>query len=162
MTYQALHPAGRFEATVLDHGLSESKTGTPSVWIKFETEHGHITYFGYLTDKAAEYAVRALRAAGFEGTDMAEVDDGQCMIGNKCIVVVEHEDYENETRAKVRWVNSLRGPRDPAKTQAIAQTVRRFNPLLKAKPAKAHAPAEPPPSSGPPAGPAVADDEIPF
>ena len=49
-----MHPAGRYEAEILDHGLSTAKTGTPQVAVKFQTDEGTITGWFAMSDKAAE------------------------------------------------------------------------------------------------------------
>jgi hypothetical protein len=100
---------GRYRARAIQAGLGETSTGKEQVAVEFETvnEDGspgeHITWFGFFTEKSLEHTVKALRACGWRGDDLTNPEG----IGdNEVAIVVEHEEYNGEVRAKVKWVNA--------------------------------------------------------
>ncbi len=124
------HPDGNFPATVMDHGFANAKTGTPQLWIVFETEAGTITAFLPLTDAAAEGSLRKLAATGYTGSDLAELSDGSKLRGNRCVISVKHEEYQGVRRAKVAWINPEGWTPGPQRDESVAGNVARFNGLL--------------------------------
>lgn len=130
MPYE-MHPAGDFRAQILDHGFSESTTGTPQFTTVFETEHGRITGFFALTDKAAEHTLKKIRAMGYEGDDLSDLEDGDVLRGCYCTIQVVHEPYNGRTTAKVGFVNPDGWEPGIKKSAAAAAVARRFNSLLK-------------------------------
>jgi hypothetical protein len=175
-----IHPKGTFQAVVEDHGIGESKnTGTPQVIVKFatSTEGGQDEIWGYfaLTDKAAQYTVEKVRAMGFTGNDIEQLNDGQCCVGNPCSVTVEHEEYNGKVRAKVAFVNPPGDgeAREIKRSKAAGAKARMFNALLHKTPCSAMPNVETPAPSqrkptnqNPPIPPEGADDvpadDIPF
>jgi len=157
-----MHPSGTFEAEVIEHAITESSKGTPQVAVKFETSEGEITGWFALTDKAAEYTVEKLRAMGFQGDDLSQINDGQCMVGNQCNLVIEHDEYKDKVNARIKFVNPLgvSGGTDLAASDSAAANARRFNALLTRAPKQAvHTKADAlKPSQSEP----IDDDDIPF
>ena len=132
----SMHPAGRFDAEIIEHGITFATTGTEQVVVKFQTSEGTITGWFAMTEKAAEYTIEKLRNMGFAGSDLAEVNDGECLIGHRCNIVVVHETYKGEERAKVQFVNP-EGSGDGGaieRSDGAAANVRKFNVLLKKRP----------------------------
>lgn len=70
-----------------------------------------ISWFGYFTDKTIDRTFEALRYLGWVGDELAELPDlaaaGQ--LSNQVEIVIDHEEYEGEWQAKVRWVNKPGG-----------------------------------------------------
>ena len=159
-----MHPTGTFEAEIVEHAITESSKGTPQIAVKFETKEGDITGWFALTDKAAEYTIKKLRAMGFQGDDLKQINDGQCIVGNQCNIVVAHEEYNGTTNARVKFVNPLgvTGGADITASDGAAANARRFNALLRQeKPIPAKTKVD---GMQPDAGPAdpVDDKDIPF
>jgi len=103
---------GTYPAKVIDAGLAESETNrTPSVKLKFEAENGgHIYWDGWLTDAAFENTVKTLHEAfGFNG-DFNAVDS---LIGQHAQIVCQTEEYEGQSRIRVRFVNHKDGRKSP-------------------------------------------------
>jgi len=69
-----------------------------------------ITAFLFLTDKTFDRTVESLRHMGWQGDDLSELpalcDQGQL---GEVEIVVDHEDYQGKTQAKVKWVNRKGG-----------------------------------------------------
>jgi hypothetical protein len=162
-----LHPAGQFEGTIVDHGISEAKTGTPQVFLKIESSKGGRTIYAYLalTDNAVEFTVIKLRNAGFTGSSFAELEDGSLLKGNVIDYKVEHEVYNGQTRAKVGWIGDPNG--GAKRSVEAAQNARRFDAALRANPALAQPATSRTSQPAIPPGPAPAADladagDIPF
>ena len=102
-----LLPAGTYRAHAGERVLGSTAKGIPQVAVQcvidqpgFEGQS--ITYYGFFSDTAYEYAVKSLRAMGWEGDDLADLST----VGKKPFsIVVEHEEYDGKTRAKVVFVN---------------------------------------------------------
>lgn len=183
--------SGTYRGKVIDGGLGEATTGNEQVALLCELggdgpEKGvRLTYYGSFTEKAVDHTIKALRAAGWSGTNLVEVADWKKSVPVPPDVdfVIEQEpevDQNNEqkysedgvplTRARVRWINAvgkigLRTALSPDKTAAFAARMKgkflAFDqsagaPKTNGAPAKAGRPTPPP--AGPPADPG----DIPF
>jgi hypothetical protein len=123
---------GRYAVTVSKAEVGESATGTPYVYLGFDTEAGeHIGAWVYFSDKAFERSLQTLEdALDFDG-DFACVDQ---MIGRPCSIVVEEHDYQGKTALRVRWINSPSKPPVPPppglaeKLSAVAGKLRHKQP----------------------------------
>lgn len=124
-----LHPAGPdFIATILDHSYRESKVkGTLSFCVIFETEHGTIYGDLYMTEKTIEKTIEKMRAMGWEGTDLQELNDGTVLRGKKCRISVEHEEYDGKMRARVGWINPIDWQPGLSHDEEMAVKVKMFN-----------------------------------
>ena len=132
------YDAGMYLATVLDHGFGRTKNNFPQLWIKvmpsgtLVTKHDGageaVEEFTALDadkkayertiymvikaeDKSLDYAIRKLRATGWDGTDLNELDLRKAEIRVEC----RHETYENKTRDK--WELPL-----PERTGAVPES----------------------------------------
>jgi hypothetical protein len=79
-----------------------------------DPDFGHsISYFGFFTDKTIKRTIESLRYCGWKGDDLAELpvlaETG--MLPDEVDLVVDHEEYEGNVRAKVKWVNRPGGGR---------------------------------------------------
>jgi len=107
--------AGRHEVKIVSHVLTKSsQKGTPCMAVVFEDDAGeHITYYGYLSDAALEYTLKALAAMGWDAAQhdgRIDVLNGtDLLLGHKVEIVVDEEEYEGKVRAKVRFVNEIGG-----------------------------------------------------
>lgn len=124
-----IHPAGTYPAKVVESGLSTSKNGTDQINVRFNTEHGSVGGFFFLTDKAAEWTMKKLAAMGFTGDSLADLNNG-AIDGNECVVVVKHEEYNGEVKAKVDGVFKVGGG-GVKKEEGAAANAKRFDALWK-------------------------------
>lgn len=107
-------PAGKHRAKALSAVLSQASTGNEQIAVEFELldlDAQRITWFGYFTDATIEHTLKGLRAAGWQGLDIADMSS-LLESPNEVSLVVEHERNEKDgsLRAKVRWVNAWGGP----------------------------------------------------
>lgn len=131
-----IHPTGYFDATILDHGFATTGTGAEQFFTQFQTEHGTIVGYFFLTDKAAEHTMKKIRAMGYQGGDLSALADGRELRGHQCSITIDHEIYEGKTQAKVGWVNQLGETGIVERCDVTAANARRFNALLKKTPLK--------------------------
>jgi hypothetical protein len=127
-----LHPEGYFDAEIVDHGITKSQSGTEQVAVKFQTDHGYITGWFPLTDKAIEYTVEKLQNMGFRGRSFSMLNDGRCLAGHRCNITVAHEEYRGNTNARVKRVNpeGYEGA-EIKRDEAAARSASRFDALLR-------------------------------
>lgn len=135
MTYEYLIPPGTYAARAVYHDLGESKNGHFQVAVTFEIVAGdylgrRITYFAtFAPGKATEFAIKALRAAGWT------CDDPTVLTGlgdAECDIVVEHDEYNGRVRDRIRFVNrpgergrfTFQNPMSEEKRRAIAARLR--------------------------------------
>jgi hypothetical protein len=127
-----LHPKGYHDAKIIDHGISTTKNEKLQVVVKFETEHGQITGFLYMSDRAAEYTIEKIKNMGFNGNSLDELNDGRCLVGNPCVIKVDHEDYQEKISAKV---NGVYPPgyvgKEVERDADAAKSIKRFDAMLK-------------------------------
>lgn len=100
-------------------------------------EHGKtITWFGTFSDAATEMAVRALRAFGWEGDDLSDLDNldtEQCkrFLGREVELVIEEEEYDGKVRSRVRFVNEPGTGKFAFKEPVGGNDLRRFAASMK-------------------------------
>ena len=159
----SLYPAGYHLAKCVEWALTETKKGDPQVFLKFKALDGTEppAYFGGFGERSLPFTLKALRACGWTGADVTEIENAHCGLdANEVSLKVEHETYEGVERAKVSFVNvpgAALKPMDPAKKAGFAAALKgQILALEQGKP-----PAKSSKPSGPPPGhPASAD--IPF
>lgn len=105
---------GTVRARAIDGELGFTKAGKPQVAITFEILEGedsgrNITWYGYFTEATKERTIESLRYCGWKGDDLSDLSsiNGEAEVS----LVIEHDEYEGKTRAKVQWVNSGGGAR---------------------------------------------------
>lgn len=84
---------------VVDH---DEYTGEETTWI------------GHFTDKTTERTIESLRHMGWQGDELAELEDADAvrcaeLLPETIIVVVEPEVYEGKERLKAQWINKIGG-----------------------------------------------------
>lgn len=110
-------PAGTYSAHAILGVLSESGLKkTPQVVVDFEITTAEfagekITWYGFLTDKTTERTGESLRLAGYDGDDLEKLKDFDWTNAPNVELEIEHELYEGQTTAKVKWVNAPGGMR---------------------------------------------------
>lgn len=103
---------GTYRARAVEGALGTTSKGKEQVAVKFDLldfPGQTITWFGYFTDATTNSTIRALRTAGWKGTDLSDLTDLSNPETPEVWLVIEHDTYEGKTTAKVRWVNSAGG-----------------------------------------------------
>jgi ribosomal protein L12E/L44/L45/RPP1/RPP2 len=162
---------GNFRAHGISATLCETKEGKPQVAAEFELhddEHKgkRLGWYGQLSsDASIEFTVKALRAAGWTGTELSDIT----FDGRECVLVVEEEQYEDEagvhSRTKVKYVNpaggvAVKAPMDPDKAKAFAAQMKGKVLAIDQKIGKPA--AAPAPAAQRQPNPSPADSDIPF
>ena len=101
--------AGKYKARANNWGLCKASTGTPQIGISFDLldlTGQTISYYGSLSDNALEFTVKALRACGWQGDDVSNL---QGLDANEVSLTVESEVYNGKSTLKVKWVNPPSG-----------------------------------------------------
>lgn len=103
-------PEGTYTAKATDIGLAVTKRGTEMVSATFTLAAPPadapktIAWQGYLTDAAMPRTVESLRTMGWTGNDLCSLESAMT---RDVQIVVEHEEYNGRTYAKVKWVNGV-------------------------------------------------------
>jgi len=120
---------GTYTGKVVDGGLAKTSKGNEQVALLCELggtgpEKGtKLTFYGSFSDAAFESTMKSLRAAGYAGNDLAELDDWkkavptppdvEFVIHQEPVIdlqtgeqLVDEETKEPLTRARVRWINA--------------------------------------------------------
>jgi hypothetical protein len=105
--------AGKYRARANAVAMGTTSTGKEQIIVAFLTEGGEsISWYGYFSDRTWERTVESLRVCGWTGDDLTDFDGG-ALAGLDThdveIVVEEEPDLDGVPRARVRWVNMLRG-----------------------------------------------------
>lgn len=166
-------------ARAIGAGLGKSGRGSEQVGILFllldddGNQSGRMTYYGSFSDKAFDITLKAMRTAGWTGTnldDLSSLGDGNTP---EVSLVIENEEYNGVTRPKIKWVNAgglaMKDQLEPSEAQSFAAKMRgavlaydQKNPGAKrttntARPTPSSRNSSPPPS-GPPEPPPLTDD----
>jgi hypothetical protein len=105
--------AGKYKARASAVAMGVASTGNEQIIISFSLDTGDsISWYGYFSERAWERTVESLRICGWTGEDLSDFDAGQLagLDTHDVELVVEQEvDMEGVPRARVRWINTLRG-----------------------------------------------------
>jgi len=108
---------GKFRAQAIEGSLGYSRNGKEEVAVQFLILEGpdegkKITWWGYLSDAAAERTLEGLLNTGWDGEDVSALTG----LGSKDATIVIVEDtYEGARKTKVAWVNrGSAGPKHKA------------------------------------------------
>lgn len=98
---------GKHLALIVDYGLTESKAGNGSVFIKFMNAGGEtITWYGSLKEgKASEITIAALLECGFSADDINGLSGG---MGSNLLITDEQIDIEVRKEFDQNGVERLR------------------------------------------------------
>ena len=124
-----INSAGRYRAKATEVDLRVSKNGNDMVIANFYIEDERCSLpwshtFG--STKAANEAIRSLRAMGWRGTDITDLSGAT---DNEVELKVEMETWEGKKRAKVKYVDvpgkGIRGePMDAARKASFAERLK--------------------------------------
>jgi hypothetical protein len=123
---------GTYRARSVEGALGQTSKGKEQVAVKFDLldfPGQSITWFGFFTEATTNSTFKALRTAGWKGTDLSELSDLSNPDAPEVYLVIEHETYEGKKTAKVRWVNSagglaLKARLEPEQAKAFAARMR--------------------------------------
>lgn len=151
-----------YRARAREWALGESSKGTPQVAVLFDVlDEGaaekSITWYGYFTEATADRTLESLKHMGFEGDDITILDG---LGRNEVSLVVEDEEYEGQTHARVRWVNKAGGL--AVKQPLSPDKMRTFAAEMKAKLRAGGSKSAPKPADKRPEPPPLTDADIPF
>lgn len=106
----ALHPHGQFPAGIKGNYFAySSNKNTPYIAVMFETEHGTVTKYMYLSPKALEYSKKDLMTCGWDGKNIERLaEDKDMLAGGTVWITVSHEMNQDNTkkRAIVEYVST--------------------------------------------------------
>lgn len=129
-----LIPIGTYIGHAVSGVLSESENKqTPQIVVDFELTTAEVAgrrmpWYGFLTKKTAERTFEALRYSGWKGTDIDAPLDFGGVNAPDVELVVDHEEWEGKTRARIQWVNRMGGKSaaalPPDKAKVIAAKMR--------------------------------------
>jgi hypothetical protein len=100
---------GVYRAKAVEADFGTSPKGLKQIGAVFEIKRGplegqRLSWWGYLNTKDnAERAVRVMKTCGWDGRSIGT------MTRNEVEIVVRHEVYENKKRARIAFVNEVRG-----------------------------------------------------
>lgn len=110
---------GRHRARATGHQFCWTGKGqdTPTVYIGFVISDGDadagrvITAMKFLTPNAIEYTVEAFRNMGWQGDDLYALgqEGDSTLYPEEIELVIDHEEYNGEWRAKVAFINRIGG-----------------------------------------------------
>lgn len=105
-----------YKATIIGNGLAESKEKkTPSIHIMLKAEFDletkeavDKTFYAdlWLSENAKQNTINTLRAIGFEGNSIAELNT-PCLVGYEVEVSTYWEDYNGRQYEKVNFINAI-------------------------------------------------------
>lgn len=117
---------GKYRAVAMPGAcVTETRSEKPYVAIDFRITAGEmagesLSWRGWLTDRAQERTIAALRYAGWKGSDITDLGD----LDHEVQIVVDVEEYEGKTRPVIKWVNALVKPLESGKAKALADRIR--------------------------------------
>lgn len=179
-----LIPQGTYTAKAVDWKFGYTEKGDPQVGVSFEiTQEGsqkgrHITKYLFFTEKTVDRSIDSLRYMGLDGDDLSVLANrGGGLDKNEVSIVVEHDTYNDKTRAQVSWINRVASvvmnremaPEDITSfAEQMKQKLRSADIRRQAREKSSSAPMrrpDPTPSRGPeqpPRASGMNDDDIPF
>jgi hypothetical protein len=99
---------GRYTARAVDAALGYTAGGKEQVAVAFQIIGGEhdgeaLQWYGYFTEKTTERTIDSLRACGWTGDNIAQLDG---ISANEVSLVVVHEaDQNGDMQVRVKWVN---------------------------------------------------------
>lgn len=131
-----------------------------------------ISAFMFFTEKTTDRTIESLRHCGWVGDELADLPDiaARGELNQEVELVVDHEEYNGEWQAKVRWVNKPGGGSVKLKKPLEGRDLASFSARMKSR-LRSSAPVGSKPANGAGAGyrsssphpnAPGADDDIPF
>lgn len=104
--------AGTYRVKAIDHKFSKTKTGKDNVVVLLEVIEGEcegeqIIWYGYFTQKCADFTFDALKVLGWDGEDLTTLDGFGDGVAEA--VIVNGTDQNGNHKLEVRYINSIGG-----------------------------------------------------
>lgn len=107
-----MHPEGKnIPAKLISAGLQESSSGETQPYLKFQTEHGEITWFGSLKSELSQtFSVKQLVRAGFIGDDFSDLEKPLevAFLPEELTITVEMNEYKGKITPRLTFVNKAK------------------------------------------------------
>lgn len=128
-----LIPEGNYRARVKSADFGFTSKGTEQVQVVFDIldpdyDGQTVIWWGYFSEKTAERTMQSLRYCGWKGDDVTNLTG---INDNEVEIVVEHNEYNGKTNARVAWVNrigsggmSIKTPMPEDKRKAFAKKMK--------------------------------------
>ncbi len=132
--------AARATSAPITFGEAENENKTKSIAIQFEILDEQfvgetITWIGHFTDKSAARTIESLGIAGWQGDDLAELQDapGSSFLAEEVsLACAPEQDDKGEWRLKANWVNKPGGPRFAFKKPIAGNDLKAFAAQMRA------------------------------
>ena len=163
------YESAEYWCQIVDHGLSDAKTGTPQIFVKFKVlgrvnaadpekfdeaeQQYERTMFKAITKDTVGFVLDKLELLGFTGSAWSEFDrtnpDSQDLTGSSIKMYCKHELYKNEP--KERWDVARGDNRMDAETTSKLDSLfgKELRARAQAKPKPTQPAPEPPPIDSP-------------
>lgn len=110
-------PAGTYRAVAKTLDVRTTQKGTTLMEVMMEIlgpecKGQDVAWTGWLTAKAIKYAKRDLATMGHSGDIVELREKGVACLKTEVEIVVEHDEYNGEVRARVKYVNGPGGGGD--------------------------------------------------
>lgn len=115
--------AGIYTAKLRNYGIKLSGAGKPQIACQFQIIEDeqvyNLTWYGSFTEKATDNTIKTLCGvmdlfaepseveAAMDRIAEEGVDSGLLNMDKEYSLVVEHDEYNGKTNAKIRWVNNV-------------------------------------------------------
>lgn len=102
-------PKNKYTARATSYDLGVADSGKEFVAVEFEIQGGEhagarLGWRGFFTEKTEQRTLESLRYCGWKGDDITNMEGfGSTLVQ----IVVDHEQYEGKTFARIQWVNKL-------------------------------------------------------
>lgn len=95
---------GKYQARIVDHGLTTTKSGNLQVYIIFKFDNGEqMTWYGSLNDGiASEITVNALLECGFNSENFEDLNTPNALIRDESIDVTLKTEVDNQGKDRLR------------------------------------------------------------
>lgn len=106
---------GKYAAKIVDYGVSTTKSGEPTIVIRFGWDNKSLIWNGSLKDgKAQEITLKTLVRLGLSDDDKIEnladgIESGLLDTKQEFEIDVQMDTYEGKTRPRIAWVNLIGG-----------------------------------------------------
>lgn len=99
---------GKYLCHAIGFQVGVAGTGIVQIGVRLKlndfTERS-VTWYGYMSPKAMDRTVKALRLMGWRGSDISELEDPDIKLDNEVEVTIGEEEYQGQVRLKAQWIN---------------------------------------------------------
>lgn len=121
----AVRPGCKYEAEVVQADLiTSTNSGTPGVWLVFQTDDGQIEHTLWISNKSRQSVIANLKKLGMSDAEIASQaglsNVGAILAGNgkRVEIITFEEEYKGKKRTKVQWINEIKAKPSPGASPA--------------------------------------------